>query len=526
MAEFPGRDKCKSRVSLSSGDGPASVRCESAEQAEVRVEVHVIREPAVTPMTERKREICWNYGIPTREAPFAVADRLTLTLRPGSILLLTGPSGSGKSSLLRAIAEKAGPVVWVNGSRPRSGRSIVDHVAPRRPLATALEILTACGLGEPRLWGRAFSDLSDGERFRASLAGAIGKALSATPPAVVCCDEFTAILHRRLAGAVAYNLRKLITRHRLILIVAGTHDDILRDLQADQVVRLAAADRPAVVVRRPVRSRAVWLRRRVVIEPGGVRDYQAFAPMHYRHRDGLGFVDKVFLLREQSTRDPLGILVFAHAPMELSLRNASTGGRFARNLPRINRELRILRRLVMHPDVRGCGLGHWFVRKTLPRVGVRFIECLAAMGMVNPVFERAGMMRVGECPLPKGRLSLLERLRMWKLDPFSPDFERRVARTPRVQRLIRETVRSWAGAMHGPMRDKIAGWGAAQLTQSFRHLIGRPPVYYLWDREGEYPLQHPDNSRAAAPSARSRKRLDDTDCRTTREKDRHRPERD
>lgn len=525
MADSPERDNGASRNRIGCG-GPAGFQRGSAEEVGMQVELQVIREPAVTPMTARKREICWNYGIPPREAPFTVVDRLTLTLRPGSIIMLTGPSGSGKSSLLRAIAEKAGHAVWVIGNRQRKGRSVVDQVAPRRPLATALEILTACGLGEPRLWVREFGDLSDGERYRARLACAIGAALSTTPSPVVCCDEFGAILHRRLAGAVAYNLRKLVTRHRLMLIVAGSRDDILRDLQADEVVQLGSSDRAAAVVRRPSQSRAISLRRSVVIERGSIRDYQVFGPMHYRHRDGLGFVDKVFVLREQSTRDPLGILVFAHAPMELSLRNVSTGGRFARNIRRINGELRILRRLVMHPDVRGCGLGHWFVRRTLPRVGVRFIECLAAMGMVNPIFERAGMTRVGECPLPRGRLTLLERLRTWKLDPFSPDFERRVARTPRVRRLVLETVRSWAGAMHGPMREKIAGWSAEKLAQSFRHLIGRPPVYYLWDREGEYPLQKSAAERVKAPPERSRKRHDEDDCRTTREKDRHRPERD
>lgn len=512
-------------------NGKANQRIESASEfsageTDRRIEVNVIREPGVALMTPRKREICWNYGIPPREAPFAIADRLAITLRPGSIVLLSGPSGSGKSSLLNAIAEKAGECVWVGSGRPEAGRPMIDWVASRKTLATAMEILTACGLGEPRLWVRQFGDLSDGEKFRASLACAVGRALCSNASPVIFCDEFTARLHRRLAKAVAYNLRKLVSRHRLMLVVASAQNDIVSDLRPDEMVTLGQSEHSAEL-RRPAMHDCdgISLQRRMSIESGSVRDYQHFRAMHYRSRDGLGFVDKVFLLRESASAGPLGILVFAHAPLELAMRNLATGGRFIRNIRRLNRELQILRRLVMHPDIRGCGLGHWFVRNTLPQVGVRFVECLAAMGEVNPVFERAGMTRVGPCPMPKGRLKLLERLRAWKLDPFSADFERKVSQLPRVRKLVIETVRAWAGRMHGPMREKVGGRELGQLTQSFRQIIGRPPVYYLWDREGEFPRCERDVDGMAQSRQTTRQREDDEDTRTTREKERHRPDR-
>lgn len=436
-------------------------------------------------MTPRKRDICWRFGIPARETPFVVVDDLSVTLGPGRIVFLAGPSGSGKSSVLNEIAEKVQRPIWVGRGRFPQDRPIVDAIAPHGPLATALEILTACGLGEPRLWVRRFADLSDGERFRASLAKAVGQAISQEDTPTILCDEFTAIVHRRAAKAVAYNLRKLVTRHRLALVVATTHEDVVQDLQPDQIISLGLSA-PKVTEHTPDR-RAMSLRRRVTVERGTVKDYQFFKPMHYRHRDGLGFVDKVFLLRETGTSEPLGILVYAHAPMELSLRNRSTSGRFKRNVRRLNRELRILRRLVMHPDVRGCGLGHWFVRRTLPQVGVRFVECLAAMGEVNPVFERAGMRRIGQCPLPKGRLKLLERMQQWKLDPFSKDFPERIARYPRVRKLVEETVQGWAGVVQGACKYRVEGRPAEQLSQTFRQALGSPPMYYLWDRCGVYP---------------------------------------
>ncbi|MBN2561733.1 MAG: hypothetical protein JXQ75_12465 [Phycisphaerae bacterium] len=482
---------------------------DSQEVPKIDMKISVIREPGFTPMTSRKREVCWDFGIPPREEPFTIAEDLPIMLRAGSIVVLTGPSGSGKSSLLWAVAEKVQNALWVGRGRFPSDRSIVDIIAPRKPLATALEILTACGLGEPRLWVRQFGDLSEGERFRAWLARAVGQSVTSKvrgrQASPILCDEFTAILHRRAAKAIAYNLRKLVSREGLMLVVATTHDDIIEDLQPDQIIRLEGTE--PTVSAQDVRDRVMSLRHRATIEPGSVKDYRIFSPMHYRNRDGLGFVDKVFLLKESRHGEPLGILVFAHAPLELAQRNRCTGGRFVRNPRRLNRELRILRRLVMHPDVRGCGLGHWFVKKTLPQVGVRFVECLAAMGAVNPVFERAGMSRVGRCPIPRGRMALLKRMEQWHIDPFAPDFARRIARYPRVRRMVEETVQDWINATQGAKKCRAEGRPPAALARTFRQIIGEPPVYYLWDERGDYPLGDELASGAADgnPGTRTRR---------------------
>jgi len=465
---------------------------DGSDPRSLRAAVRIIREPAHTHWTPRKRDICWEFGLPAREPARTLVDGLELELRPGSILLVVGPSGSGKSSLLAALAEQFGGALFVG--RRRFGRclSIVDAVAPGRPLSVALEILAACGLGEPRLWLRSYHDLADGEKFRAQLAGAIGRTIPRDPERglrvaarrLIFCDEFTSVLHRRLARAVAYNLRRLVTRRRLILVAASAREDILEDLQPDQVLRLGAGRWE--LRQRPVRDRPVSLLRRSTIEPGGLRDYAGFAAMHYRRHDGLGFVDRIFVMRDER-REPIGVVVYAHAQLELAPRNLATAGRFVRNVRRLNRELRTLRRLVIHPDLRGCGLGHHLVRQTLPLVGVRFVECLAAMGSIHPVFERAGMRRVGPCPLPRGRMQLLERMRRMKLDPFAPAFADYVARLPRVRRLVHRTIAEWADATHGGLGHQLLRRSSEDLAATFRQIIGPPPVYYLWDRQGEFP---------------------------------------
>ena len=487
------------------------------------VRVTVIREAGVTPMSDRKHEVCWDFGVPAREPPYEVIRELDVTVGRGRIVLLHGPSGACKSSVMESIAEQTSASVHVARMRIPSDRSLIDAIAPRRASHVAMEILTACGLGEPRLWIRRFQDLSEGERFRALLAKAMGAAVGKSNPPIIFCDEFTAILHRRAAKAIAFNLRKLATRHGLTLILATTHDDIIDDLQPDQQIDLS--QRPPLTHLRPRRVRPTSALHKLVVERGSVRHYHQFSDMHYRHRDGLGFVDKVFLLRESTRGEPLGIIVFAHAPLELSLRNRATNSRFVRNARRLNKELRILRRLVMHPDIRGCGLGHHFVEKTLPQVGVRFVECLAAMGSVNPVFERAGMSRIGQCPLPKGRLQLLERLKKVGVDPFNAAFAEQIARLPQVCKLVKRTINDWVEAQYGEARYQVDKKSPEQLANTFRQCLGKPPMYYLWDRKGEFPAHEKANPSPAGRAARAKIEPSKPTRSRDGEVDRHRPDR-
>ena len=474
-----------------------------SDRSPSQVTLSLFRESGCAERSPRVQAVQWNFGVPAAAGPHCLVNGLTLPLAPGRILLISGPSGSGKTSLLHEMKRQLPRAVVAGGSSPRGRRAVIDDVAPRESLALAMSILTACGMGEPALWLRRSAELSEGERFRFRLAQAIGRALRADPPAPILCDEFGATLHRRLAAAAAFSLRKLVTRHRLMLVAAATHAEFAADLRPDLHVTLGG-ERPHVR-RAPggaeAASNVSWFDR-LTVEPGNLADYRAFAPMHYRQRDLLGFVDRVFVLRDGD--EPLGVVLYAHPPIELSLRNSATGGRFVRNGRRLNREMRILRRLVLHPDVRGVGLGHWLVRRTLPLAGVRFVECLAALGAVNPVFERAGMIRVGICPLPRGRLRLLQRMRSLRLDPFSHEFPRRISEQPRVADLVRRTIADWCNASRGSPRD-LARRPPEALAATFRQIIGDPPVYYLWDREGALPesgrpvadRHHPDGPPAA-----------------------------
>lgn len=297
------------------------------------------------------------------------------------------------------------------------------------------------------------------------------------------CDEFCSSLHRRLARAISFNLRKLATRRNLAVVVACSTEDLRTDLNPDTLVRLDAAGRCSVEMRPIKPNPAFSLRRRLIITRGTKRDYAHFASMHYRATTELGFVDKIFVMRDRTAGDPLGIVVYSHSPLELALRNQATGGRFVRKPRELNRRFRMLRRLVIHPDLRGCGLGHHLVRATMPLVGTEYIECLANMGDYNPVFERAGMKRIGCYDVAPKRRAALEELRTIDLDPNDPRFPQHVARRPRVREIISNVVYDWYAGTTGGGTRRVERQSPELLAQTFRGLVASRPVYYLWKRK-------------------------------------------
>lgn len=453
---------------------------------------------SVVAASARVVEVGLRFGVALSVPARTVVAGARLDLRPGTITLVCGPSGSGKSRLLRAVAERFPASREVNQVPFPTDVSVVDAICPTRPLAEALGLLTACGFGEPRLWLRRFDQLSDGERFRARLARAIGMQQRSDGVGPLLCDEFGSTLHRRLARAIAFNLRKLTSRERLMLIVATGHEDLEADLRPDRIVRLSGESSICDISTVSVAGRSgeglncgtgrsqalpkVSFARRLRIERGALHDYAAFAGMHYRGRDRVGFVDRVFVMRDGPGGEPLGVVVYGHPALELSLRNRATDGRFVRNARRLNEEMRVLKRLVIHPDVRGCGLGHWLVRRTLPMAGTRFVECLAAMGTVNPVFVKGGMTYIGTCGTTLVQRRTLQALRSAGADPLAADFVSQVCRRPSLRKLVAGAVADWYRSTTAEGQGRVERQSARFLAQTFRQMAGSSPEYYLWAR--------------------------------------------
>jgi ABC-type iron transport system FetAB ATPase subunit len=185
-----------------------------------------------------------------------IARGISLELRGGELTALAGPSGAGKTSLLRAIVrldEPAGGRVLVDGTDareldPRALRRRVGLVAQapvilpgtvRDNLAFALSApeapalaaaLHATGLDGDAI-DRDASRLSGGEAARVAIARALTR-----DPGALLLDEPTAALDPDATAAVERLLRDLAARGLALLVV--THDAAQAERLADHAVRL------------------------------------------------------------------------------------------------------------------------------------------------------------------------------------------------------------------------------------------------------------------------------------------------
>ena len=181
---------------------------------------------------------------------------VSMRLREGELTALAGPSGAGKTSLLRAVVrldEPASGRVLLDGTDareldPRALRRRVGFVAQapvmlpgtvRDNLAYGLaaaaehalaEALRATGL-DPGFLGRDAAQLSGGEQARVAIARALTR-----DPGALLLDEPTASLDPEATAVVERLLAVLAARGLGLLVV--THDAAQAGRIADHTVRL------------------------------------------------------------------------------------------------------------------------------------------------------------------------------------------------------------------------------------------------------------------------------------------------
>jgi len=214
--------------------------------------------------TERLLRACAMFGLRVERASRAqsldqalrrranqAASAIDRALEPRQVCFITGPSGGGKSNILRALLRRLrirrAPIVECATSRLTRGprQPVVDCLDA--PLEETLRALAHAGLAEAMLFARAPDELSDGQRWRLALALAMHDAnRRANPrtPATLVIDEFAAVLDRTTASTVAATAARWARAASVRLVCSTAHDDLAPALRPDLTVTCPLDDEP------------------------------------------------------------------------------------------------------------------------------------------------------------------------------------------------------------------------------------------------------------------------------------------
>jgi ABC-type ATPase involved in cell division len=147
------------------------------------------------------------------ETPVKIPD-----LPQEGIVLIVGTSGSGKSTILRSLGSSQAVLVDPN-------TTVIENFSTAE---RGEELLLAVGLRSIPAWFRPPSTLSNGERHRFEMAMALDQGIQ-------CIDEFTSVVDRDTAKALAYSVRQYYDRNPGTLYIASCHRDIIDWLDPDYI---------------------------------------------------------------------------------------------------------------------------------------------------------------------------------------------------------------------------------------------------------------------------------------------------
>lgn len=134
------------------------------------------------------------------------------------IVLIVGTSGSGKSTILRSLG--------LNQAITLSPCStVIENFSSAE---RGEELLLASGLRSIPAWFRTPNTLSNGEYHRFEMAMSIDQGIQ-------CIDEFTSVVDRDTAKALAYSVRRYYDRNPSVLYIASCHRDIIDWLDPDYI---------------------------------------------------------------------------------------------------------------------------------------------------------------------------------------------------------------------------------------------------------------------------------------------------
>lgn len=199
---------------------------------EITINKRIIPAFSITPNV---RSIMRIFGLTTDDIrrPLVQFDT-SIDIKPGKICFVTGPSGTGKSVLLREIAAGFAQNEKIDINRvklPETG-AMIDRFRTAR---AGLKALSKMGLSDISAMLLPPALLSEGQKYRYRLA----KAIESGRP-VIIADEFCSCLDKVTAGLLCIRLRSLADSTGLIFILAGHSRGLIPDLLPDIIIKVGS----------------------------------------------------------------------------------------------------------------------------------------------------------------------------------------------------------------------------------------------------------------------------------------------
>jgi len=174
-----------------------------------------------------------------KESSLPIFRSLNMTIEPGDIVLVVGPSGAGKTIFIKcltgAIKPSSGRVIL-----PKDARiGLLTPIRARGPIVEALglsaiesvKVLSSCGLNDVHCYLGSFDQLSAGEKYRVMLARLLASRCN-----VWIADDFLCNLDSITANAVAQGISRIAKSVGATLITSTSRYDVARALCPDTVL--------------------------------------------------------------------------------------------------------------------------------------------------------------------------------------------------------------------------------------------------------------------------------------------------
>ncbi|MGE5608255.1 MAG: GNAT family N-acetyltransferase [Bacillota bacterium] len=149
----------------------------------------------------------------------------------------------------------------------------------------------------------------------------------------------------------------------------------------------------------PVYRIPSFLPGRLELSRGSRGDYEKLERFHYRPKRPATWAEvwTVRYVAEDGEARVVAVAVVSYPTLASYQREGALGlGRLSgrQRIRFVNRHIRTISRVAVHPTFRSLGLAGTLVKCVLHHGQTRYVEAMAVMGRAHPFFERAGMRRI------------------------------------------------------------------------------------------------------------------------------------